>query len=685
MNEDGLKLLILGQHIGISQINNQNSTINQIFDYLEAWPDSPDFTGDTNKGDPYVEPSVSWLIALLLESDWIEMKVLFLDPELYGMKIKSKLYDGVNIDISYRKVDDNLGLYQIDYQLPPAIRRQLIGAYTVTFPNIGLELYTNGDFQLDLGFPWNLDFSRSFQIEGYIPPGIPVLGSGGMYLGRFKEAKSDLLPPGDTYGAVLTFGFGMQVGIGKSFELGALKAGFSLTVVGILEGILAPIKSFTTHPASSAIPADALMDDKYYYNVQGVVGIVGKLFGTVDFCVIKADVNVDLSLLCQTTIEVNKSIPIELSANIAVSASLQIGCRWFKCTLHFSYNASISESMTIETKGGNLLTIPYEAMKWGNLAPSNVPKKLTVYLVPVVTKGGGWEAAASFVVTLMIEAEKIAGSSSGTLSSLQILSELILLELIAALRVEGPLNEAELLRDSVTLAEINKLVCKLTETKEQFPIPPEQLYDIFNNHFDLQINLKSAADDDLLDNLAFFPMVPKLSLEVTGEIPIDFEEHNKRNETDIQKFKEQINRMRVSYEANLFEQGSPNLCSSSNFLEFDKSGSTIVWCDYFAGIAGSMAKISQEIFKDQGNPDNMLIADLLDKLQKKEVYKHLTGLLSRQFFHGLRFSTGPADHGMGLYQLTGQQVDLSAVPDEGFEFSLENKENLKWITLKEEH
>ncbi|MNC18502.1 hypothetical protein D3C75_664040 [compost metagenome] len=98
-----------------------------------------------------------------------------------------------------------------------------------------------------------------------------------------------------------------------------------------------------------------------------------------------------------------------------------------------------------------------------------------------------------------------------------------------------------------------------------------------------------------------------------------------------------------------------------------------------------MAKISQEIFKDQGNPDSMLIADLLDKLQKKEVYKHLTGLLSRQFFHGLRFSTGPTDHGMGLYQLTGQQVDLSAVPDEGFEFSLENKENLKWITLKEEH
>ncbi|MCU6340253.1 hypothetical protein KW823_27465, partial [Enterobacter quasiroggenkampii] len=102
-----------------------------------------------------MEPTVSWLIALLLERDWLDIKVLFLDPEIYGMKIAVKKYDGVNIEISYRKVDDNLCLYQIDYQLPPEIRKQFVGAYTVTLHNIGLELYTNGDFQLDLGYPWN--------------------------------------------------------------------------------------------------------------------------------------------------------------------------------------------------------------------------------------------------------------------------------------------------------------------------------------------------------------------------------------------------------------------------------------------------------------------------------------------------------------------------------------------------
>ena len=35
----------------------------------------------------------------------------------------------------------------------------------MTLPVVVVDIYTNGDFKLDFGFPWKGDFSRSFAIE----------------------------------------------------------------------------------------------------------------------------------------------------------------------------------------------------------------------------------------------------------------------------------------------------------------------------------------------------------------------------------------------------------------------------------------------------------------------------------------------------------------------------------------
>ena len=52
---------------------------------------------------------------------------------------------------------------------------------SITLPRFRIEIYTNGDFQADLGFPWKEDFSLSFAIELQAGP-FPVMGSAGFYL-----------------------------------------------------------------------------------------------------------------------------------------------------------------------------------------------------------------------------------------------------------------------------------------------------------------------------------------------------------------------------------------------------------------------------------------------------------------------------------------------------------------------
>jgi hypothetical protein len=59
--------------------------------------------------------------------------------------------------------------------------------------NSHLEL-TNGEFQVDIGFPWQMDFSRSFTLEVIVVPGVPVLGAAGFYFGKLSGAATNKVP-----------------------------------------------------------------------------------------------------------------------------------------------------------------------------------------------------------------------------------------------------------------------------------------------------------------------------------------------------------------------------------------------------------------------------------------------------------------------------------------------------------
>lgn len=371
-----LRLLAMGQHVTATCFNDA-TTVQKAIACLASMPDTkpgelPKVTFDAQSswligtefgvlkfgGDTTPPPTQGQSLALAAPPTpvgyLLTMQVVFNDPRLYALRIAlagdaAKVFKGLDFQIMYRQVSETVGVYQAEITLPDVMRRLSVGAYTIVLPVFGIAVYTNGDFMVDIGFPWNEDFSRSFTIEAIIYPGIPLLGSAGFYFGVLSSATTNKVPAATngTFNPVLVFGFGMQVGFGKSIEYGILKAGFSLTVVGILEGVIAKWNPYQLQPAGS----NSQVQGSYYFWLRGTVGIVGKLYGSVDFAIIKAEVSITLKLILQFTYESFVSISMSVIVSVDVSASIKINLGLFSIRISFSFSMRLKETFTIDNSG----------------------------------------------------------------------------------------------------------------------------------------------------------------------------------------------------------------------------------------------------------------------------------------------------------------------------------------------
>jgi hypothetical protein len=282
----------------------------------------------------------------------VTLQIVFDDPVLYGLRLAlegeaAKVFKGLDFQIMYRKLSDTLGVYQAEITLPELMRRIDVGAYTITLPTFGVQIYTNGDFQFDIGFPWNQNFSRSFTVEAIIPPGIPMVGSGGFYFGKLPAVAVSQLPvaTNGSFNPNLVLGFGAQLGFGKSIEYGILKAGFSLTLFGIVQGVLA---KWNPYDGASTGGGGALtLQGQYFFWLEGTFGILGRIYGSVDFVVVKASVDIRLEVYAQITYASYEKIPITVYASVEATASLDINLGLFSITIHFSFSVRIKETIVI--------------------------------------------------------------------------------------------------------------------------------------------------------------------------------------------------------------------------------------------------------------------------------------------------------------------------------------------------
>jgi hypothetical protein len=320
-----LQTLGVGQHLTLADpdaktvpavMSDLHEIVAQTQDAKKPWEI---VTFDSNAG---------WLIgAQFTVMDTVGLSLIFNDPVLYGARItldgpKAGTFAGLDFEVLYRKVSDDVGVYHIALKLPDMMRHLEFGEVSVTLPVVVVDIYTDGGFMVDFGFPHDNDWSVCFGLEIF-----PFLGSGGLYLGRLTAAgrrrrrraghqQRDLRP-------VVEFGFALAVGVGKEIKEGPLSAGLSLTVQGVLEASWPGSTRRTTRCRATR-----------YYRVSGSVATVGKLYGKVDFKVISVSVSVVASVTATMVIEAYAPIHMGLSVDVSVRASIKI----LFVRLHFSFS-----------------------------------------------------------------------------------------------------------------------------------------------------------------------------------------------------------------------------------------------------------------------------------------------------------------------------------------------------------
>ncbi len=264
----------------------------------------------------------------------VQLAVVFNDPNLYGILIalsgeRAKGFAGLKFEILYRKITDSIGVYHIELKVPDVMRHLEFGQVSLTLPVIIVDVYTNGNFRVDFGFPKGLDFSNSFCLQVF-----PFIGYGGFYFALLDGDTSSRVPKitNGRFSPVIEFGIALSVGVGKTIDEGVLAGGVSVTVIGILEGGIGWF-----NPTDAATPKDE------YYWLQGTIAITGRLYGSINFVIIQASLSVTAYASITLLIEAHQ--PIFIGMSVGVSVEVKIKIVFF--TIHCSFKATISASFTI--------------------------------------------------------------------------------------------------------------------------------------------------------------------------------------------------------------------------------------------------------------------------------------------------------------------------------------------------
>ncbi|MFK0258317.1 hypothetical protein [Streptomyces sp. NPDC090445] len=314
-------------------------------------------------------PDSEWLIGFQAAFlDTLDLSFVFNDPRLYGLAVglrgeRAGSLAGLQFEILYKKISDDIGMFRVELRLPDAFRRIDFGAVSVTVGIVVVEVYTNGDFLVDLGFPHGRDFSRSFSVEV-----LPFVGRGGVYFGVLSGATSSRVPrvSNGTFVPVLELGVGLAVGVGKEVSFGPLSGGAYVEVLALFQGVLA----WFNPSSSGAAPA-------MYYWAQAVVGIHGKVYGRIDFKIVQVNVTIEAWAEASVALAAYHTSVFRLNVGVSVKASVKV----LFITVSFSFSARIDVGFTV----GRDLPTPW-IVTGGQSAPTAALLRSTV-LPPLRSPG----------------------------------------------------------------------------------------------------------------------------------------------------------------------------------------------------------------------------------------------------------------------------------------------------------
>jgi hypothetical protein len=317
----------LGQHINIGQPTSINAALIAMANVLVP----PEGSGNPIPVGAF-SPDVGWVAGLdMTLMGFIGLRLVFDDPDLYGLHValngeEAKALNGLSIDLTYRKVSSTVGVFNVQLALPDAYRQIELGAVSVTLGVISVSVYTDGGFEIDLGFPHGGDFTNAYVVEAG-----PFLGRGGLYFGLLESGGSSRVPlaTNGNFAPTVEAGVGFAGGLGRDFNKGPLSAGAYVQLEAILEGALA-----WYHPTDAAQPVDT------YYYCRATAGIAGQVYGSVDFGIISASISISAQATSTLVLEACRATMVDLDAEVSVSASVHF--LFFSVSFSFDLNLELS-------------------------------------------------------------------------------------------------------------------------------------------------------------------------------------------------------------------------------------------------------------------------------------------------------------------------------------------------------
>jgi len=680
-----LNFLGVGQHLELQNATDYNH-INQVVDKLEELmkPPAPGTVVPVFSEVLKFNNSSQWLFAIdAVVMETVSFKIAFNDPALYGLFLslhgkKAKVFEGLDFEILYKKITDDLGVYQIELKLPDAIRNIELGAVSITLPIIGIWIYTNGNFKVDLGFPYNNDFSRSFTVQAF-----PFTGSGGFYFAVLNGSTSLSLPATKlgTFSPVLEFGIGMNLGLGKTFNKGILSAGLTIVFYGIVEGTLAWFKPL---PPSQDLPGT-----DFYYKLKGTFGIVGHIYGSVNFAIISA--TLDIMVYAQATITIEAAEPILLAfeAGVSIELTVKISLGFFSIRIHLSFSATVREQFTIgspaaaqwKVSQGNLMyqlaEQPSEIdLNWGNLVTLVTPQRTDLYFIPFFSATKVTDKQETVGIASLFaennnnkpkEGYDISGNSLNTDSPLTSFDKVCVSILAWTFNASNGQSQtssfADLLTDTITPQQIELIGNTLAQNNKLFTYP--ELINFIKQLFVLNIIEVPNRNEEVAQNettelpLTVFPIIPDLFLTADSNATvIDFSTFNSVNAEYIRKVLDLVSQ---------FTDNDPAaLKATADALT--ESIATLLFRDYFQLVVKSLIQSVQDNFEAVGNGEAKTIQAILNELYQNNSFNKAGGSASRFALHGLQLPDvteegKPGKLMEGLYELSGQQIKMPVIED----------------------
>lgn len=642
-----LSYLGLGQRVVVPGGLDDANTVSGVLDAM-ASKLTPDLTGDALNEQlaRIYDSDAGWIVGgefTILET--ITLGAVYYDPSLYGLLAgiaKGKLgpLGGFNFEILYKKVTDTIGVYQIQLTLPDSLRQLQFGEVSITIPVIGIDIYTNGNFKIDVGFPNGTDFSNSLTIQVF-----PFIGAGGFYYARLSSGTATDLPaiPQGAFDPVLEFGFGLSLGVGKTINVGILSAGVSVTFAGILEGTVA----YWVPPNQSSSGAAVLFNKAPdYYAISGQVAIVGTLYGVVDFGIVKASLTVTISAGATLTWQAYQDLSLSVYARVSVSLEVVIG--GFKIfgirieiKIRFSFSASISYTWTFPdnrippwSAGPAFATdsrflagaAPIGPIQWNSITINTSKVPVVLYFSPQVTVAIPPDAdstQAQFVALLTMNTTAASGPADFDNLASALLAWAV--TLYAGLTSYNP--GLPVTADGIQA--LNDLLSTPGASVNDGPAPLNYSNIsnfLFNNFAASLQGVPEQTGSTTSQQTTVFPMIPDLSLSATGQ-PTTSYSAGSVAENYLRDISDYFAMLLVNFDPSQSSNGA--LAAGAG-----PSMPTVIFQDFFALVI--TASISQAYQTMTGSNPPATLGALLTSLQQSGGFVNVAGQASRFLLHGLQ-------------------------------------------------